>query len=280
MDYLNRNASPFDANLWQEFDKAAVKSVRDMVTGRRFLDVDGPYGVGLTTIEIGNDSFCRQPQPDEAGAIMGHAISLPMLRRSFNLSIRRLAGHLEKEQPLDTTPVEDAAEAVAKREEEFIYYGQKDFNLHGLLTAPGRNEIAGGEWANLDTALNNVLSAVTRLDESGFRGPYALVASPELYNGLFRRYDGSDLLQVEHIGRLCTRGIFKAPIKGAAVVDPRCGRIVVGQDAMVGYSGSDGVHAQLFVSESIVLKLDSPAAVCSIAMAEADTKGSSKSDRG
>ena len=59
-----------------------------------------------------------------------------------------------------------------------------------------------------------------------------------------------------------------------------CGRIVVGQDAMVGYSGSDGVHAQLFVSESIVLKLDSPAAVCTIAMAEADTKGSSKSDRG
>jgi uncharacterized linocin/CFP29 family protein len=264
MDYLNRNASPFSSDLWKEFDAAATKAARDMLTGRRFLDIEGPYGVGLTTIEVGHDNFCRQPAPDEAGAVMGHAISVPMLRRSFNLSIRRLAGHLEKEQPLDTTPVEEAAEAVAAREEEFIYYGQKDFNLHGLMNAPGRNEVVGGDWNSLDTALENVLTAVTRLDEARFRGPYALVASPELYNGLFRRYDGSDLLQVEHIGRLCTRGIYKAPIKGAAVVDPRAGKIILGQDVMVGYAASDGIHAQLFVSESIVLKLDSPAAVCTI----------------
>lgn len=277
MDYLNRNASPFDADLWQEFDKAAIKAIRDMVTGRQFLDVDGPYGVGLTTIEVGNDSFCRQPQPDEAGAIMGHAISLPMLRRSFNLSIRRLAAHLEKEQPLDLMPVEDAAEAVAKREEEFIYYGQKDFNLHGLLTAAGRNEIAGGDWTDPDTALENVVAAVTRLDESGFRGPHALVASPAIYNGLFRRYGESDLPQASHIARLCTRGIYKAPIKGSAVIDPRAGKIIVGQDAMVGFSGSDGVHANLFVSESIVLKLDSPAAVCTIAAPSSDDDA--RSDR-
>jgi uncharacterized linocin/CFP29 family protein len=49
------------------------------------------------------------------------------------------------------------------------------------------------------------------------------------------------------------------------VVDPRAGKIIVGQDVMVGYAASDGIHAQLFVSESIVLKLDSPAAVCTIA---------------
>lgn len=267
MDYLNRKASPFDADLWKEFDAAALKAARDMLTGRRFLDVDGPYGVGLNTIEVGNDNFCRQPQPGEAGAVMGHAISVPMLRRSFNLSIRRLAGHLEKDQPLDTTPVEEAAEAVAAREEEFVYYGQKDFNLHGLLTSPGRNEIAGGDWSDPDTALENVVAAVTRLDEAGFRGPHALVAEPEIYNGLFRRYGESDLPQAAHISRLCTLGIFKAPIKGAAVIDPRAGKIIIGQDAMVGYSGSDGIHAQLFVSESIVLKLDSPAAVCTIQVA-------------
>ncbi len=80
-------------------------------------------GVGLNTIEVGNGNSCRQPQPDEAGAVMGHAISVPLLRRSLNLSFRRLAGHLEKDQPLDLTPVEEAAEGVPAREEEFIYYG-------------------------------------------------------------------------------------------------------------------------------------------------------------
>lgn len=268
MDYLNRNASPFTNDLWSAFDHAAVKAARDMLTGRRFLEIEGPYGVGLNTIEVGHDTFCREPAPNEAGAVMGHAISVPMLRRSFNLSIRRLAGHLEMNQPLDTTPVEEAAEAVALREEEFVYYGQKDFNLHGLLTSPGRNDIAGGDWNDPDTALENVVAAVTRLDESGFRGPHALVAAPEIYNGLFRRYGESDLPQADHIARLCTRGIYKAPIKGAAVIDPRAGKIIVGQDMMVGYAGSDGIHAQLFASESIVLKLDSPAAVCTITVAE------------
>jgi uncharacterized linocin/CFP29 family protein len=272
MDYLNRNASPFSADLWSAFDHAAVKAARDMLTGRRFLEVEGPYGVGLNTIEVGHDSFCRQPAPNEAGAVMGHAISVPMLRRSFNLSIRRLAGHLEMNQPLDTTPVEEAAEAVALREEEFVYYGQKDFNLHGLLTSPGRNDIVGGDWNDPDTALENVVAAVTRLDESGFRGPHALVAAPEIYNGLFRRYGESDLPQADHIARLCTRGIYKAPIKGAAVIDPRAGKIIVGQDMMVGYAGSDGIHAQLFASESIVLKLDSPAAVCTITVPESSEK--------
>ena len=42
-------------------------------------------------IEVGNDGYCRQPGPDEAGAVIGRAISMPMLRKSFKLSIRRLA---------------------------------------------------------------------------------------------------------------------------------------------------------------------------------------------
>lgn len=273
MDYLNRNASPFSATLWKAIDEAAIKAARDMLTGRRFLDVEGPYGVGLTTIEVGNDDFCRQPAPDEAGAVMGHAISVPMLRKTFNLSIRRVAGHVEKGQPLDLTPVENAAEAVAKREEEFIYHGQPDFHLHGLLTAPGRCEVQGGDWGRLETALENSLTAVSRLDSAGFRGPYALAVSPELYNGLFRRYDNTDMLQVEHLNRLFTRGIYKAPIEGAVVVDPRAGKIVIGQDVMVGYSESDGVHAQLYVCESIVLKLDSPNAVCTIAVGGKSNRG-------
>ncbi len=52
---------------------------------------------------------------------MGRAISVPMLRRAFRLSVRRIAGYLENGQPLDLTPAQDAAEAVANREEEFVY---------------------------------------------------------------------------------------------------------------------------------------------------------------
>jgi Encapsulating protein for peroxidase len=49
---------------------------------------------------------------------MGRTISVPKLRRAFRLSIRRVAAYLENTQPLGLTPAENAAEAVADREEE------------------------------------------------------------------------------------------------------------------------------------------------------------------
>jgi uncharacterized linocin/CFP29 family protein len=264
MDYLNRQLAPFGGEIWKRIDEAAVNTARDLLTGRRYLEVDGPYGVGLTSVEVGNDDYCRQPSPEEAGAVMGRAISVPMLRKDLRLSIRRVASYSEMGQPLNLTPVEDAAEAVARREEEFVYYGQADFRLQGLLTAEGRSHHEGGDWANIDQALDDVLAAVNALDAHGFRGPYALALSPVLYNGLFRRYAGTDMLQLEHLRRLCQHGVYKAAIDGGVLVDPRVGTLIIGQDLMAGYIGQDGVHCQLFVSESVVLRLDEPEAICTI----------------
>jgi uncharacterized linocin/CFP29 family protein len=269
MDYLNRKGSPLDDGLWARIDEAAVAAARAMLTGRRFLDVDGPYGAGLTNLEVGNDDFCRQTEADEAGAVLGRAVSVPMLRKSFNLSTRRVAGYIEHGQPLDLAPVEDAAEAVARREEEFVYYGQPTFNLFGLANSPDRLQHKGGDWSNQDTPVEDCIAAVSALDKKGFRGPYALAVAPELYNGLFRHYVGTELIQLRHLSRMFEKGIFKAPIEGAVAVDPRAGSIVVGQDLRAGFTASDGVHYQMYLSESMVLKLDEPGAVCSIAVAGA-----------
>src|SRR5258708_24540942 len=120
MDYLPRGQADLPASLWQTIDEAAVKAARDKLTARRFLDLEGPFGPGLTSIEIGNDDYCREPAEGEAGAVMGRAISVPMLRKNFSLSIRRVARHLENRQPLDLKPVEDAAQPLPDREVNFI----------------------------------------------------------------------------------------------------------------------------------------------------------------
>ena len=133
MDTLNREHAPFPSRIWEMIDEAAARAARDRLTGRRFLDLEGPFGLGLTAIEIGNDDYCRQPGPDEAGQILGRAIQMPMIRKSFRLSIRRVAAYLDNGQPLDLSAAQDAAEAVADREEELIYTGQPAFWVHGLL---------------------------------------------------------------------------------------------------------------------------------------------------
>lgn len=264
MSYLNRKQAAIADSVWEMIDEAAIGAARSRLTARRFLDVDGPFGPGLTTIEVGNDGYCRQPGPDEAGAVVGRAVSVPMIRKSFRLSVRRLAAYLDHGMPFDLAPVEDAAEAVAAREEETIYLGQPSFGLQGLLTAEGRNQVDGGSWADLDQVLADVIAAVTKLDNSGLRGPYALVLEPALYNGLFRRYPGSDLLQLEHLRRLFERGIHKGSIEGGVVVDPRVGPLIVGQDLEAGFISQDGIHYELYLSESIVLRLDDPKAICTI----------------
>lgn len=134
-----------------------------------------------------------------------------------------------------------------------------------MLTAEGRARHEGGDWANIDQAVEDVLAAVNALDAGGFRGPYALALSPTLYNGLFRRYAGTDMLQLEHLRRLCQGGGYKALIQGVVLVDPRVGRLIIGQDLMAGYMSQDGVHYHLYVSESVVLRPDEPRAICTIA---------------
>jgi uncharacterized linocin/CFP29 family protein len=262
MDNLNREQAPFPSSIWEQIDKAAVDAARSLLTGRRFLEVEGPFGLGLTALELGADDYCRDPGEQEAGAIVSKAISVPMLRKSCRLSARRLAAFLDKEMPLSLAEVEDAAEAVARREEEFIYFGQTDFGLEGLLNAKGRNKVKAGDWSDLDNALNNVLAAITTLDNAGFHGPYSLALPPAHYNNLFRHYEHTDLLQIEHLKSLCTHGVYKAAVDKPVAVDNHAGAIVLGQDLRVGYAGSDGIHYQLFVCESMVLRLDQPDAVC------------------
>ena len=39
---------------------------------------------------------------------------------------------------------------------------------------------------------------------------------------------------------------------------------MLGQDFSAGYSSQDGVHYYLYISESIVLRIDEPRAICAI----------------
>jgi uncharacterized linocin/CFP29 family protein len=262
-----QRSSLVTADLVRRLQDAAVSAARDVISGRRIIDLEGSYGRGLTTVEVGNDDICREPGPEEASAVVSRALSVPMIYRRFAMSKRRIAAWQEMGQPLNLKAAEDAGQAVAAREEEFIYQGQPDFHLGGLLTVAGRQTVEARNWANVEDVLENVITAVNMLDDKGYRGPYGLALAPELYNNLFRRYPGSDLLQIEHLKRLCTRGIVKAAINGCVLVAREAGSIVVGQDLQISHLNSEAAHEQFAAIESLVLKIEAPDAICTIAAA-------------
>ena len=107
------------SELMNRIEESAVSAAREILSGRRIIDVEGPYGVSLTTVEVGNDDRCREPGPDEASAVVSRALSVPMIYRHFAISKRRIAAFQETGQPLNLKVAEDAARAVAAREEAF-----------------------------------------------------------------------------------------------------------------------------------------------------------------
>ena len=69
MDHLNRKQAPFPPSVWERIDVAAVEAAKALLTGRRFLAVEGPFGPGLTALELDTDDYCRDPGPDEAARL-------------------------------------------------------------------------------------------------------------------------------------------------------------------------------------------------------------------
>src|SRR6266446_5509123 len=96
----------FAPDLMNKIEETAVSAAREILTGRRIIDVEGPYGLGMTTVEVGNDDLCRQPGPNEASAVLSRALSLPMIYRRFSISKRRIAAFQEMGQPLHLKMVE------------------------------------------------------------------------------------------------------------------------------------------------------------------------------
>jgi uncharacterized linocin/CFP29 family protein len=271
-------AAPFGAELWKAIEEAAISAAREILSARRILDVDGPHGLGLTTVETGKEECSPSQTENGAKALVSRLLPVPLIYQPFVLSTRLIAAATDMHQPLNMKPAEDAAQAVAVREEEFLYDGQPDLQLPGLLTVKGRNTHTGGNWTDLTQVLDDLITAVTILDGKGYRGPYGLALAPALYNNLFRHYPGTDLLQIQHIERLCTRGVVKAAIAGGVLVAPDVGPIVLGQDLQVTYVNPGPAHYNFAVSESLALKIEAPDAICAITPGEGKA-GSTASGR-
>lgn len=267
MDYLNRHYAPLPEAIWNDLDEATVEAARASLTARRFLDVDGPYGAGFTALTSGDEDGLTNSEAAAGDTYIAATLPVPLLRQPFALSVRRLVAQFEQLQPRDLGPAEAAAATLARREDQLIYQGDTRAGLPGLLTVEGRHDIAITDWwQDSGQTLEDVLSAVDRLDNAGFAGPYALVLAPKLYNSLFRRYDNTPMMRFEHLRKLCRGGLFKAPIETGLLLDQRAAQLLIGMDLSVGYSHGDGAFHHFFLSESLVLRIDEPSAICTFSV--------------
>lgn len=253
--YLGREDAPVGEEIWKVLDATMTEAAKSVLAGRRLLYVEGPFGLGLKGVPL-------QDVKGESGLVTSSFVPVSLIHKSFVLSKRDIAASEREGLPLNIAPVAAAALDCAMLEDKIIFQGVQ--GSQGLLTAPGAGEIKLSAWKEVGKAADEVISALTMLDNAGFHGPYSLALSPSRYNLLLRRYPqgGTELDQI----RSMTDGVFKAPVIDSGGVLLASGRqfaaIALGQDMSVGYIGPACENLEFSISESLVLLIRQPKAIC------------------
>lgn len=293
MEILGRDSAPFSGRVWQQIDGIIAGIKASNCTARRFLDVDGPWGLGLTSISDEEDWL----DPDDAGPdpanwnvpravrrrggevdeldrrgtflVQSDARPIPLISSEFLVGIRGVEAFDDECQPLELYRVTRSARDVALEEERLLYYGA--VGNDGLLQTPAaqRTPLPGNTPVDLLTAIQNALQA---LAGRGFAGPFALALAPILYTRLidFAGPAGNVVL-FDTVARLFSRGIHMAPVilppgaNNAAGVIVTCVpayvRLVIAQDWVAAYRGMRSVFHRFLILNSLRLVISEPAAL-------------------
>ncbi len=263
--FLHRDDAPFERKVWDALDETVAEMARSRLSGRKLLDIEGPFGLGLRTIPM-QERTVRESGKNSAGVMASTPWPLAFLHVEFQLPTREIAAFEEANVPMNPRPAIHAAFAIAQMEDDLIFNGSKEMGVNGLLTVSGKETIPVSGWENVGVAADTVIKAITALDSAGFQGPYTLALSPSLYNLLLRRYPQGDMTELQHIGSMVAHGIYKAPAIGFGGVLLASGKqyasLMLGQDITTGFIGPEGNRYTFSISESMFLRIDVPEAIC------------------
>ncbi|HRI48915.1 MAG TPA: family 1 encapsulin nanocompartment shell protein [Pseudomonadota bacterium] len=276
-NFLTHEHLPLSAERWRELNMAVVEVARRRLVGRRFLDLYGPLGAGVQSVH--NDVFTGTERA--AIGILGEEpiapvrtagrqmLTIPILYKDFSLYWRDLLTSEQVGSPLDLSAAAGASSYVADREDDMIFNGIQELGLPGLATVAGRNAMPLGDWSQVGAAIQTVASAIERLVEAGFYGPYCLVTSPHLYAKLARFVENSGVSELGHIRELCTDGVFRTSVlpQNCAVLvstGPQNFDLAVAQDFRVAYLGAQQMNHPFRVFECAVLRIKRAQAICTL----------------
>jgi len=255
--YLGREDAPLSAETWKLLDTTMVEAAKSQLSGRRLLSIDGPFGFGLKVIPLSD-----YETPD--GITTSTFIPVNLITTSFFLNKRDLAAGERDRLGLDAGPAAGAAITCAEKEDDIIFNGI--LNSPGLLNAEGAGSLALTKWDKVGTAADQIINAVTLLDDAGFHGPYCMALAPAQYNLLLRRYPQGDGTELDHIRTILAGDVIKAAVLKKGGVLLASGRqycsLVLGQDMSIGYNGPYEDSLEFSISESLALMIRTPESIC------------------
>ncbi|WML67669.1 MAG: hypothetical protein METHP_01215 [Methanoregula sp. SKADARSKE-2] len=255
--FFGRNEAPIAPETWAVIDNTMIGAAKSQLAGRRLLTIEGPFGFGLKVIPVGDVEMGE-------GVAGSNFVPVTRIEQSFRLGKRDLAAFERDHVTLDTGAVACAAIRCAALEEKIIFSGLP--GIPGLMSSECSSSQTLTKWEKIGTAADQIIDAVTKLDDAGFHGPYCMALAPAQYNLLYRRFPQGDGTELDHLRGIVTDGVVKAPAlkKGGVLLasGQQYASLVIGQDMTVGCNGPSGDSLDFFVTESLALLIKAPEAIC------------------
>lgn len=261
MDFLAREGSPVSAGLWQQIDSSVIKAAKNILTGRRFLHIFGPLGLGTGSVNIDDADAVDEVSEDGFITMKGRKYAeIPAIYDDFVLLGRDLEIHEKSGYPADLSKAADSAQSCALKEDRLIFFGNESHGYEGLLTASGINKIKKNDWSTGENAFTDIASAIELLVSKAIYGTYALTVSPDLYLQMQRLQEGTGLLEIDRVSKLLNGHIFKSPVlgKGRAVLvcpEPQNMDLVIGQDISTAYLEQKELNHSFRILETVLLRI-------------------------
>lgn len=265
MDYLSREGAPISAELWNKIDDAVVSMAKRILTGRKFLNIYGPLGAGVQSINI--DTTEIEETDGNPKVIKGRKFEqIPLIYEDFGLLWRDLETSEQTGLPVDLSVVSKASAAMSKKEDELIFLGNKELNYEGLLTAKGITRLQRGNWSEGENPVMDISAGLTRFMELGLVGRNALIISPNLLLKLQRIQPGTGITEYERLSKMVNGNIFSTSVLGndkAVLVnaEPQNMDLVIGQDIVTSYLETKDLNHCFRIIETVLPRIKNKDAV-------------------
>jgi len=126
MNYLAREGSPASVELWKKIDSSVVKAASNVLSGRRFLHIFGPLGIGTESIHIDDAEEVDETSKDGFITTKGRKyVEIPTIYNDFTLLARDIEASEKSGHPIDLSKAMASAEACAIKEDKLIFFGNK-----------------------------------------------------------------------------------------------------------------------------------------------------------
>ncbi|WP_018249030.1 family 1 encapsulin nanocompartment shell protein [Orenia marismortui] len=264
MSNLRRSLAPITPEAWEFIEEEARDVLNIKLTGRRAVDFIGPKGIDFAAVNTGRRVLFDDSELEGIRYFKRHVLPLIEVEVPFKMNLEEIESLVRGAEDVDTDPLIEAAEKVARAENEAIFYGMDEVSIEGLIDSSAQEVIDINEKEGIVSA---VATGVKNLVIENIEGPYILLLGPKMFSMLYKlnEIDDKGYPTRKRLEELIEGKVIPAPVLGdKGILLSTRGEdfeLIVGEDISIGFNYQDRDELEFFFLESFTFRVNTPEAI-------------------